>query len=55
METNAQIIVTLCPFCNAMLSDAARVKGVEDKVKILDISEIVKASIIQPQETKVSS
>ena len=54
METNAQTIVTLCPFCNAMLTDAARVKGVEDKVKILDISEIVKASIIKPQEVKAS-
>ncbi|WP_054842089.1 (Fe-S)-binding protein [Vulcanisaeta distributa] len=54
METNAQTIVTLCPFCNAMLTDAARVKGVEDKVKILDISEIVKASIIKPEEVKAS-
>ncbi|WP_048056814.1 (Fe-S)-binding protein [Vulcanisaeta moutnovskia] len=54
METNAQTIVTLCPFCNAMLTDAARIKGVEDKVKILDIAEIVKSSIIKPQEVKVS-
>ncbi|WP_243669089.1 (Fe-S)-binding protein [Vulcanisaeta sp. JCM 16161] len=54
METNAQTIVTLCPFCNAMLTDAARVKGVEDRVRILDISEIVKASLIKPEEVKAS-
>jgi Fe-S oxidoreductase len=52
MGTSAQTIVTLCPFCNAMLTDAARVKGVEDKVKILDIAEIIRESIAKPVETK---
>jgi len=41
METGAQAIVTLCPFCNAMLNDAARVKGVEGKVKVIDIAEVI--------------
>jgi Fe-S oxidoreductase len=52
MDTSAQTIVTLCPFCNAMLTDAARVKGAEDKVKILDIAEIIRESIARPVETK---
>jgi len=52
MDTGAQTIITLCPFCNAMLTDAARVKGVEDKVKILDIAEIIRESIARPVETK---
>ncbi len=52
MDTGAQTIVTLCPFCNAMLTDAARVKGVEDKVKILDIAEIIRGSMVRAYETK---
>lgn len=39
METKASTIVTLCPFCNAMLSDAARTKEV--KVAIKDVAEVV--------------
>jgi hypothetical protein len=35
-----------------MLTDAARVKGVEDKVKILDIAEIIRESVAKPVETK---
>jgi len=45
METGAQAIVTLCPFCNAMLNDAARVKGVEGKVKVIDIAEVIRAHL----------
>ena len=39
METKASTVVTLCPFCNAMLSDAARTK--EAKIAIKDIAEAV--------------
>ncbi|WP_338065314.1 hypothetical protein [Thermoproteus tenax] len=39
MKTGANTIVTLCPFCNAMLSDAARTKEVQ--VKIRDIAEVL--------------
>jgi len=38
-STGAKTIATLCPFCNAMLNDAARIKGVD--VKIMDIVEIL--------------
>lgn len=39
VKTGANTIVTLCPFCNAMLSDAARTKEVQ--VKIKDIAEVL--------------
>ncbi len=41
-ETGAGTIVTMCPFCNAMLNDAARVRGF--KGRIIDISELVQES-----------
>jgi len=37
--TGASTIVTLCPFCNAMLSDAKRTK--ESAVAVKDIAEVV--------------
>ncbi|AEA13450.1 iron-sulfur binding reductase, putative [Thermoproteus uzoniensis 768-20] len=43
METGASTIVTLCPFCNAMLSDAARNK--EAKVSIKDLAEVLYENI----------
>nr|KJR71385.1 MAG: hypothetical protein TU36_08265 [Vulcanisaeta sp. AZ3] len=49
MDTGADTIVTLCPFCNAMLTDAARVKGVEN-VKILDIAEVMRSAIEKSKE-----
>jgi Fe-S oxidoreductase len=38
-RTGAPKIVTLCPFCNAMLNDARRVKG--SAVEVKDIAEVV--------------
>lgn len=37
--TGASTIVTLCPFCNAMLSDAKRTK--ESAVAVKDMAEVV--------------
>ncbi|ACB39678.1 (Fe-S)-binding protein [Pyrobaculum neutrophilum] len=37
--TGASTVVTLCPFCNAMLSDAKRTK--ESPVEVKDIAEVV--------------
>ncbi|MDG6939031.1 MAG: 4Fe-4S dicluster domain-containing protein [Nitrososphaerota archaeon] len=40
-ETGAETVVTLCPFCNAMLSDAAGGKALAVK----DISEVVRGAL----------
>ncbi len=34
-------ILTACPFCMAMLEDAARSTGVDEKVKVMDLAELV--------------
>ncbi len=34
-------ISTACPFCMAMLEDAARSTGVDEKVKVMDVAELV--------------
>jgi len=41
LETNPEIIATGCPFCNTMLTDGIKNKEKEDKIKVLDIAELI--------------
>ena len=41
LKTRAEVIVTECPFCLTMLGDAIRVEGLDDKIQVLDISELI--------------
>ena len=44
-SANAELIAVGCPFCMAMFDDAARVKGVQENVKIKDIAEVISESL----------
>ena len=35
------MVATACPFCLQMFEDAAKVKGVEESLKVRDIAEIL--------------
>jgi Fe-S oxidoreductase len=41
VETGAEILVTACPYCITMFEDSRVVMGVEDKIEIKDITEIL--------------
>ncbi|MBN2891035.1 MAG: 4Fe-4S dicluster domain-containing protein [Bacteroidales bacterium] len=41
IETDAEIIVTACPFCMTMLTDGIKYKNQEEKMKNYDIAELV--------------
>jgi Fe-S oxidoreductase len=41
LETNPEVIAVSCPFCMTMLSDGIKAKDLEDKVRTLDVMEIV--------------
>lgn len=43
IETNPDIIATGCPFCNMMLTDGIKHFNKESEIKVLDVSEIVRA------------
>ncbi|BAB60563.1 hypohtetical protein [Thermoplasma volcanium GSS1] len=47
IETKASTVGVACPFCMAMLSDAARTMNLEDKIQVKDISEIIKENLIE--------
>lgn len=45
IATGSNIIAAACPFCNTMLTDGVKLAEKEDSVKVLDIAELVAASL----------
>lgn len=43
--TGAGIIASACPFCNTMLTDGVKTREQEEQVAVLDIAELVAASM----------
>jgi Fe-S oxidoreductase len=46
LGTGAQVIAAACPFCNTMLTDGIKVHEKEEQVEVLDIAEMVAASML---------
>ena len=49
MVTNPDTIAVSCPFCVLMLEDAVKAKGLEGKVKVRDIGEMINKKTKSPQ------
>jgi heterodisulfide reductase subunit D len=45
LDTGATVIASACPFCNTMLTDGVKHGEKEDTVKVMDIAELIAASI----------
>jgi Fe-S oxidoreductase len=45
IDTGADTIAVACPFCNIMMTDGVKAKGLQDDVKVLDVAQIVAASM----------
>ena len=45
LETGATVIAAACPFCNTMLTDGVKNSNREDEVAVLDIAELIAASM----------
>ena len=46
-EAGANVIVTACPFCMANMEDAIKVAGMEDKMRAIDLAELVDQQIVR--------
>jgi Fe-S oxidoreductase len=40
-DTGASVVITACPYCLIMLEDARKTADLEDKLKIMDLNELV--------------
>ncbi len=45
VETGASVIAAACPFCNTMMTDGVKVAEKEEAVQVLDVAELVAASL----------
>lgn len=45
IDTGASVIASACPYCNTMLSDGVKNKEKEDALQVLDLAEIIAASM----------
>jgi Fe-S oxidoreductase len=48
LTTGADVVSTACPYCLIMLDDAVRARQREDDVRVLDLSQVVEASLAAP-------
>ena len=47
-EAGADVIAVACPFCLVTLEDAVKTTGLEERLKVMDIAELLLASIRGP-------
>jgi heterodisulfide reductase subunit D len=45
LKTCAEVIATACPFCMTMITDGLKYKNLEEKIKNLDIAELIAQSL----------
>ncbi len=45
LRTGAEVIATACPFCMTMITDGLKYTNSEDKVRNLDIAEMIAQSL----------
>lgn len=45
IETGSQIVAAACPYCNTMLTDGVKGAEKENEVKVMDVAELVAASL----------
>ncbi len=43
-DTGAEVVAAGCPFCITMFEDGIKGKGLEDKLKVLDVTELIQLS-----------
>ena len=44
-EAGANVIVTACPFCMVNLEDAIKVSGMENRIRVIDLTELVEQQL----------
>jgi Fe-S oxidoreductase len=54
LGTGAEVIVTACPYCIRMLSEAVRQLGVEDRIVVRDLAELLLESVTLKDEATMT-
>jgi Fe-S oxidoreductase len=54
LESGAEVIATACPYCIRMLNDAIRALGVEDRIAVRDLAELLRQSVMMGDEANMT-
>ena len=49
-DAGANVIVTACPFCMVNLEDAIKVSGMENRIRVIDLTELVEQQLAAPSQ-----
>lgn len=55
LATGADAVATACPFCTIMLQDGVSDRGAQEKVQVLNVSELVAKSMIRKKQLEAST
>ena len=45
IKMGVDVIITACPFCHANFDEAVKVEGVEEKVSVMDVAEVLREAL----------
>lgn len=54
-EAGAEVIVTACPFCMLNIEDAIKTSGLEGRMEVVDLTELVARQLVEPPGRRASS
>ncbi len=54
LNTGAEVIATACPYCIRMLNDAVRELGVQNKIAVQDLAELLLQSVVMRDEANMT-
>jgi Fe-S oxidoreductase len=54
LGSGAEVIATACPYCIRMLNEAIRALGVEDRIAVRDLAELLLQSVMMGDDTKMT-
>ncbi|MCG5052726.1 MAG: 4Fe-4S dicluster domain-containing protein [Myxococcales bacterium] len=55
LATGADAVATACPFCTIMLQDGVSDRGAQEKVQVLNVSELVAKSMIRKKQLEAGT
>ena len=55
IDSGAEVAAVACPFCTIMITDGVKDAGVEEKVQVLDIAEVVRKSLKNIESKKAAA
>jgi len=45
LDAKADVVATACPYCMIMFEDATKSKALNEKVKVMDVAEVLAAQL----------